>query len=47
MADGLFYNDLREPFVVVAPGAVTLAATAKALVLVSTTTSLPASPKRH
>ncbi len=31
MADGLFYNDLREPFVVVAPAAVTLAATAKAL----------------
>jgi hypothetical protein len=31
MADGLFYNDLREPFVTVAPAAVTLAATAKAL----------------
>lgn len=31
MADGLFYNDLREPFLSVAPGAVTLAATAKAL----------------
>ena len=31
MADGIFYNDLREPFVTVAPGAVTLAATAKAL----------------
>lgn len=29
--DGAFYNDLREPFVVVAPGAVTLATTAKAL----------------
>ena len=26
MADGLFYNDLREPFVTVAPAAVTLAA---------------------
>ena len=31
MADGLFYNDLREPFVTVAPAAVTLVATAKAL----------------
>lgn len=31
MADGLFYQDTREPFVTVAPGAVTLAATAKAL----------------
>ncbi len=31
MADGLFYNDIREPFVTVAPGAVTLAATNKAL----------------
>lgn len=31
MADGLFYNDLREPFVTVAPGAVTLTSTAKAL----------------
>lgn len=31
MSDGLFYNDLREPFVTVAPAAVTLAATAKAL----------------
>lgn len=31
MADGLFYNDLREPFVTVAPTAVTLATTAKAL----------------
>jgi hypothetical protein len=31
MADGLFYNDLREPFVTVPPAAVTLAATAKAL----------------
>lgn len=31
MADGLFYNDLREPFVVVAPGAVTLTSAAKAL----------------
>lgn len=31
MADGIFYNDLREPFVTVAPSAVTLAATAKAL----------------
>jgi len=31
MADGLFYNDLREPFVVTAPGAVTLTSTAKAL----------------
>lgn len=31
MADGLFYNDIREPFVTVAPAAVTLAATAKAL----------------
>lgn len=31
MADGLFYNDLREPFVTVSPAAVTLAATAKAL----------------
>lgn len=27
MADGLFYNDLREPFVTVPPAAVTLAAT--------------------
>lgn len=31
MADGLFYNDLREPFVTVSPAAVTLATTAKAL----------------
>lgn len=31
MADGLFYNDLREPFVTVSPAAVTLASTAKAL----------------
>lgn len=31
MSDGLFYNDLREPFVTVSPAAVTLAATAKAL----------------
>lgn len=31
MADGLFYNDIREPFVTVPPAAVTLAATAKAL----------------
>jgi hypothetical protein len=31
MADGLFYNDLREPFVVTAPTAVTLSTTAKAL----------------
>lgn len=31
MADGIFYNDLREPFVTVPPGVVTLAATAKAL----------------
>ena len=31
MADGLFYNDLREPFVTVPPSAVTLATTAKAL----------------
>lgn len=30
-ADGLFYMDTREPFVTVPPGAVTLAATAKAL----------------
>jgi hypothetical protein len=31
MADGLFYTDTREPFVSVAPAAVTLAATDKAL----------------
>ena len=31
MADGLFYNDLREPFVGTDVAAVTLAATAKAL----------------
>lgn len=31
MADGLFYHDTREPFVTVAPGAVTLSTTAKAL----------------
>ncbi|MEO8682078.1 MAG: hypothetical protein ABI665_23730 [Vicinamibacterales bacterium] len=31
MADGLFYNDIREPFLTVPPTAVTLAATAKAL----------------
>ena len=31
MADGLFYNDLREPFVTVPPAAVTLSTTAKAL----------------
>jgi hypothetical protein len=31
MADGLFYSDVREPFITVPPGAVTLAATAKAL----------------
>jgi len=31
MADGLFYNDIREPFLTVPPAAVTLAATAKAL----------------
>lgn len=31
MADGLFYHDLREPFVTVPPAAVTLATTAKAL----------------
>lgn len=31
MADGLFYNDLREPFIAADLAAVTLAATAKAL----------------
>lgn len=31
MADGLFYNDLREPFISTDQGAVTLASTAKAL----------------
>ena len=31
MADGLFYNDLREPFISTDVAAVTLAATAKAL----------------
>src|SRR5438270_252454 len=31
MADGIFYNDLKEPFVTVPPAAVTLVATAKAL----------------
>jgi len=31
MADGLFYNDIREPFVTVPPGAVTLTAADKAL----------------
>lgn len=31
MADGLFYQDTREPFVTIPPAAVTLAATAKAL----------------
>src|SRR6476659_5501770 len=31
MADGLFYNDLRTPFLTVPPGAVTLTATDKAL----------------
>jgi hypothetical protein len=31
MADGLFYNDLREPFIATDVAAVTLAATAKAL----------------
>ena len=31
MADGLFYNDLREPFLTGDIAAVTLAATAKAL----------------
>lgn len=31
MADGLFYNDLREPFIVADQTAVTLASTAKAL----------------
>ncbi len=31
MADGLFYNDLREPFIASDIAAVTLAATAKAL----------------
>lgn len=31
MADGLFYNDLREPFISGDQGTVTLAATAKAL----------------
>jgi hypothetical protein len=31
MADGLFYQDTREPFITVAPSAVTLATTAKAL----------------
>jgi hypothetical protein len=31
MADGLFYQDTREPFVTVPPAAVTLATTAKAL----------------
>jgi len=31
MADGLFYNDMREPFVVGDLGVVTMAATAKAL----------------
>jgi hypothetical protein len=31
MADGLFYNDLREPFIAADVPAVTLAATAKAL----------------
>lgn len=35
MADGLFYNDLREPFIGVDIAAVTLAATNKALVPVS------------
>lgn len=40
MADGLFYNDLREPFITVPPGAVTLAATAKALYTASQFPSL-------
>jgi len=31
MADGLFYNDVREPFMTVPPTAVTLSTTAKAL----------------
>lgn len=31
MADGIFYNDIRGPFITIAPTAVTLAATAKAL----------------
>jgi hypothetical protein len=31
MADGLFYNDVREPFITVSPAAVTLSTTAKAL----------------
>lgn len=31
MADGLFYSDVREPFITVPPAAVTLIATAKAL----------------
>lgn len=31
MADGLFYNDIREPFVTVPPAAVTLTSAAKAL----------------
>lgn len=35
MADGLFYNDLREPFISTDITAVTLAATAKALYTVS------------
>lgn len=40
MADGLFYNDTREPFVTVAPAAVTLATTAKALYTASQFPSL-------
>lgn len=39
--DGVFYNDLREPFITIPPGAVTLAATAKALY---TTTQFPPLP---
>ena|SRR4249920_1847212 len=31
MADGLFYNDLREPFIAADQGTITLATTAKAL----------------
>lgn len=40
--DGVFYNDLKEPFITIPPGAVTLAATAKALYTTSQFPPLPA-----
>lgn len=40
--DGVFYNDIKEPFITIPPAAVTLATTAKALYTTSQFPALPA-----